>query len=87
MLDVRALNDGQTASLAAAYDTLCDRELLALAQLNVDPVRRAMDEALSAALGLPDLAPLRGMLAREPGLTGTSAVGRLTGKQADFLDD
>jgi hypothetical protein len=87
VLDVRALNDAQVASLAAAYDVLYDRELQALAQLNVDPVRRAMDEALSAALGLPDLAPLREMLAREPRLTGKSAVGRLTGKQADFLDD
>ena len=76
VLDVRVLSDSQAASLAAAYDALCDRELRALAQLNVDPVRRAMDEALSAALGLPDLSPLREMLAREPGLTGKSAMGR-----------
>ena len=58
------------ALLAAAYDALCERELQALAKLNVDPVRRAVDDALSAALGLPDLAPVRAMLAREPGLTG-----------------
>mgnify|MGYP003586795153 CR=1 FL=1 len=75
VLDVRVLSDAQVASLAAAYDALCDRELLALARLNVDPARRAIDEALSAALGLPDLAPLREMLARETGLTGKSAVG------------
>jgi hypothetical protein len=31
VLDVRALSDAQVASLAAAYDALCDRELLALA--------------------------------------------------------
>ncbi|CDH46314.1 N-6 DNA methylase [Candidatus Contendibacter odensensis] len=74
VLDVRVLSDAQVTSLAAAYDALCDRELLALAQLNVDPVRQAIDEALIAALGLPDLAPLREMLAREPGLTGKSAV-------------
>ena len=87
VLDVRALNDAQVTSLAAAYDALCDRELRALAQLNVDLVRRAMDEALSTALGLPDLSPLREMLAREPGLTGKSAINRPVGKQADFLDD
>jgi hypothetical protein len=79
VLDVRVLSDAQVASLAAAYDALCDRELLALAKLNVDPARRAIDEALSAALGLPDLPPLREMLAREPGLTGKSA---LAGKEA-----
>ena len=85
-LDVRVLSDAQVSSLAAAYDALCDRELLALAKLNVDPARRAIDEALSAALGLPDLSPLREMLAREPGLTGKSAVGRPLGKQAALPD-
>ena len=79
VLDVRTLSDAQAASLAAAYDALCDRELQALARLNHDPARRAIDEALSAALGLPDLGPLREMLAREPGLTGKAAVGRPAG--------
>ena len=81
MLDVRVLSDAQVASLAVAYDALCDRELLALAKLNVDPARRAIDEALGAALGLPDLEPLREMLAREPGLTGKSAVVRPADQQ------
>lgn len=74
VLDVRTLHDDRVASLAAAYDALCERELQALAKSNVDPVRRAVDDALSAALGLPDLAPVRAMLAREPGLTGQSMV-------------
>ncbi len=78
VLDVRALNAKQVKRLAKAYDALCGRELQALAELNVDPVRRAIDEVLSKALDLPDLAPLREMLAREPGLTGKSAVGRPT---------
>ncbi len=86
VLDMHILSDAQVASLATAYDALCDRELLALARLNVDPARRAMDEALSTALGLPDLSPLREMLAREPGLMGKSAVGQPTGKQAALLD-
>ena len=75
VLDVRALNDKQVRRLARAYDALGNRELQALAKLNVDPVRRAIDEALSKALDLPDLAPLREMLAREPGLTGKAASG------------
>ena len=86
VLDVRTLSDAQAASLAAAYDALCDRELQALARLNHDPARRAIDEALSAALGLPDLGPLRAMLAREPGLTGKAAVGRSVVKQAALLE-
>ena len=87
VLDVRTLSDAQTASLAAAYDALCNRELQALARLNHDPARRAIDEALSAALGLPDLGPLREMLAREPGLTGKAAVGRPAGQQTALLGD
>jgi len=79
------LSAAQAASLAAAYDALCDQELQALARLNHDPARRAIDEALSAALGLPDLGPLRAMLAHEPGLTGKAAVGRPTGQQAALL--
>ena len=80
------MSDAQVANLAAAYDALCGRELLALAKLNVDPARRAIDEALGAALGLPDLAPLREMLAREPGLTGKSAIYQTVGKQAALLE-
>ncbi len=84
VLDVRQLSDAQAANLAAAYDALGDRELLALAELNVDPVRRAIDQALSATLGWPDLSPVREMLAREPGLSGKSAVHRPTGKPKKF---
>ena len=72
VLDVRALPDVALDQLAAAYDALCSKELLALAKLAKDPTRAAIDAALSAALGLPDLQPLRQLLAREPGLTGIS---------------
>lgn len=87
VLDVRALSDDRVEGLAAAYDALCDRELQALARLNHDPARGAIDEALCAALGLPDLAPLREMLAREPGLTGKAAVGRPARQQTALLSD
>ncbi|MEZ4525320.1 MAG: hypothetical protein R2941_05300 [Desulfobacterales bacterium] len=52
------------------YDAVCEKELMPLARLDKDPVRAEIDAALSAAMGLPDLKPLRQLLAREPGLTG-----------------
>ncbi len=70
VLDVRALSNRQATRLAAAYDALCTQELQALARLNGDPVRQAIDDALCQTLNLPDLKPLREMLAHEPGLTG-----------------
>lgn len=70
VLDVRALSDETLTKLAASYDTLCNKELMALGKLGKDPVRASIDDALSSALGLPDIKPLRQLLAREPGLTG-----------------
>jgi hypothetical protein len=70
VLNVRELDDAVIHQLAEAYDTVCNKELKALAKLNVDPVRAEIDDALSFALDLPDMKPLRDLLAREPGLTG-----------------
>jgi len=70
VLDVRSLPDEVITQLAEAYDAICNKELKALAGLDADPVRAEIDDALSAALGLPDIKPLRQLLAREPGLTG-----------------
>lgn len=70
VLDVRDLSEEVLHGLAAAYDTLCDKELQALAKLDVDPIRAEIDSALSKALGVPDMKSLRQLLAREPGLTG-----------------
>lgn len=78
VLDVRALTNRQASALSHTYDELCVHDLMALAHLNVDPVRRAIDEALCGVLGLPDLAYLREMLANEPGLTGKHAVADAT---------
>jgi hypothetical protein len=72
VLDVRALDAATLSRLAGAFDEIAGRELMALAKLNVDETRAAIDAALSVALGLPDFAPLRALLAREPGLTGIS---------------
>ena len=70
VLDVRNLPADALSRLAEDYDRLGHLELQALAKLNVDPVRAEIDAALSATLGLPDMKPLRDLLAREPGLTG-----------------
>jgi len=70
VLDVRRLSAKPLAALAAAFDEAAGQDLQALSQLTSDPVRKAMDEALSTALHLPDLAPWREMLGQEPGLTG-----------------
>jgi len=70
VLDARRLPAETLARLAEAYDRLCARELQALAKLDADPARAAIDDALSSALGLPDMRMLRQLLSREPGLTG-----------------
>jgi len=70
VLDVRNLPAKTLAQLAEAYDALCARELQALAKLDADPARAGIDDALSLALGLPDMKTLRQLLSREPGLTG-----------------
>jgi hypothetical protein len=74
VLDVRTLAEYQIKALADAYDTLSGQTLAALAKLDTDPVRKAIDDALSEVLGLPDMANLRAQLAREPGLKGIKAA-------------
>jgi len=66
VLDVRKLGRSALTRLAGAFDQLsCDR-LLPFPLLDQDPTRAAIDAAVAEALGLPDLAPLRTLLAREP---------------------
>jgi hypothetical protein len=76
-LDVRSLDLGTMEKLAIAYDRLSVANLLPLAQLDVDPARLEIDEAICSALGLPSLAPIRELLAREPGLTGNDESGAI----------
>ncbi|MCS6831196.1 MAG: hypothetical protein NZ749_11230, partial [bacterium] len=66
VLDVRALSDSQLSQLAEAFDRLSEEPLLPLPQMAEDAARKAIDDALCKALGLPDLSPLRAALAREP---------------------
>jgi hypothetical protein len=76
VLDVRAIEKGSLKLLAKSYDNLCVEDLEAIARLARDPTRKKIDDALAAALGLPDLSPIRELLAREPGLTALDIVPR-----------
>jgi hypothetical protein len=75
VLDVRNLDGAKITKLAATYDKLSTLALHPLAQLDADPARLKIDEAICDALGLPSLAPIRELLVREPGLTGRDASG------------
>ena len=70
VLDVRSLTQEHLTTLANAYDEVASKSLAPLAQLDADPVRISIDDALCTVLDLPSLAPVRALLAREPGLTG-----------------
>ena len=70
VLDVRNLDQEHMASLSATYDLVSKKTLLPLAQLDSDPTRIQIDEALCEVLSLPSLSPIRELLVREPGLTG-----------------
>ncbi|GJL79929.1 MAG: hypothetical protein NPINA01_29180 [Nitrospinaceae bacterium] len=69
VLDVRALDSENLNALAAVYDDLAEESLEAIARLDQDQTRKRIDDAISETLGLPDLSPIRELLAREPGLT------------------
>lgn len=67
-----AIGDAAVAELAAAYDAHAEEILLPLPELDADPVRRALDDAVVSALGLggETVATIRRSLAMEPSVTG-----------------
>ena len=66
VIDVGALKAEQTRRLVEAYTALSAETLLPFPEMANDPVRKAMDAAISEALSLPDLSVLRNLLAQEP---------------------
>ena len=70
--DFAALGDAAMAQLSAAYDAHAADILLPLPQLDADPTRRALDDAVASALDLDGetLAAVRRSLAAEPSVTG-----------------
>jgi hypothetical protein len=89
VLDVRALSANEVNALADAYDELAKKELAPIAQLDEDATRHAMDAALARTLGLPDVGPLRELLAREPGLSAQDIRdhGAEDGELEEALDE
>jgi hypothetical protein len=65
--DPRELSTESKTRLALAYDELSRWVIQPLPSINDDPFHKAIDEALTAALGIKDdLTRLREMLSREP---------------------
>ena len=77
--DFGAIGDTAVTQLAAAYDELSNRTLLPLPEMNGCDVRRALDDAVCAALDMdPErVAAVRLNLAAEPSVTGQRYAGRL----------
>ena len=75
--DFRALGEGPRDALAAAFERLKDEPLAPFPMMDEDPVRRAIDEAVTEALGLdPEwVAGIRRELAREPSVTNRRWAG------------
>ena len=70
--DFAALGDAAMAQLSAAYDAHAADILLPLPQMDADPTRRALDDAVASALDLDGetLVAVRRSLAAEPSVTG-----------------
>ncbi len=66
ILDVRQLTQEQLNAFNDLFDEMADYEFLRLPEMADDPARAALDDGVSEILGLPDLAPLRRLLASEP---------------------
>jgi hypothetical protein len=69
VLDLDRLKAKQWRLLLKCFETVADTSLQPFPGMEDDPTRAAIDEAVSKALGLPDISPLRAMLAREPVIT------------------
>ncbi len=70
--DFDSIGEAGVTQLSAAYDTHAADILLPLPQMDADPVRRALDDAVASALGLDGdtVVAVRRNLAMEPSVTG-----------------
>ena len=75
--DFAAIGEGALAKLTEAYDTLSERKLAPLPQMDADPVRHALDDAVCDALNLDTemMETIRRNLASEPSVTGKRYAG------------
>ena len=76
--DFTAIGEAAVAQLAAAYEKYAESILLPLPQMNDCPIRKALDDAVCAALGIdPEtVATIRRQLSMEPSVTGKRYTGR-----------
>ena len=72
-----AIGHEAVGKLAATYDTFAESKLMPLPQMDSDPVRRALDEAVCDALDLDVewVETIRRNLAAEPSVTGKRYAG------------
>ena len=70
--DFSALGDDAIKILVGAYDAYANTTLLPLPQMDADPVRILLDDAVCAALGIDaeEVATIRRHIAAEPSVTG-----------------
>jgi len=66
VLDIRELSDAQLKILNDAFDEIATEPLKPFPEMENDPVRAKIDDAISEALDLPDLSVIRMLLAQEP---------------------
>lgn len=66
VIDLRTFSANAMETLATTYDAVCDQGLRPFSEMDADPVREKIDTAIGQVLGLPDIAVLRRLLAREP---------------------
>lgn len=78
VLDVLSLSTVRLQFLSKAYDAISEKELSPLSKLDTDLVRRDIDDTISKVFEIPSLAPIRELLAREPGLSAKEISPRIS---------
>ena len=83
VLDMSEVSDKKKEGLLKAFEHVKNSEFLPYSKMANDPIRAELDDAVSRALDLPDLSPIRALIGREPIVTGVS----LTPESADAEDE
>ena len=69
VIDVTRISQNKLKKISKFYGYVASKELEPISQLDIDGVRREIDEFLGSIFDLPDLSSLRELLAREPGIS------------------
>lgn len=87
VLNVRTLSSKQLVKLADSYDGLSTQQLDPISHLNSDATRLQIDETISTVLGIPEIAFVRELLVREPGLSAKDIAPREGGSSFEKEED